>query len=395
MGLQGDLKAVFGARLLLWYAARKRDLPWRRTKDPYRIWISEIMLQQTTVNAVVPYYRAWLRTYPNVRALARSPLRAVLKSWEGLGYYQRARNIHRTAKIIVAEHNGRFPADPAVLSALPGFGPYTTAAVASLAFGRPLPVVEANVRRVMSRMLGLRGRAGTAADAPIRRVLERVISRRSPGSFNQAIMEWGALVCRPKNPLCLRCPGRALCRAYRRGEQEVIPAPKKISLKKISAVVAVIRRGGRVLIQKRPEKGLLAGLWEFPGGKVDPGETLKDALKREIREELGLEIDDVRPLAAVKHAYTRYQVALHAFEAAPAGGPAALSAVLSKNRSIRLVPIKSLDKYPFPSGSLKIIQALSAPLPFGKAELAREPEQGSGRSMMEKRVVLSDAKPET
>ena len=172
------------------------------------------------------------------------------------------------------------------------------------------------------------------------------------------MMEWGALICRPRNPLCLRCPGRALCRAYRRGEQEIIPKPKKLRLVNVTAVVAVIREGGRVLIQRRPEKGLLAGLWEFPGGKVEPGETLKDALKREIREELGLEIDTVRPLRTVKHAYTRYQVALHAFEAAPAGGPAALAAALSKYRSARLVPIKSLDKYPFPSGSLKIIQAL-------------------------------------
>jgi A/G-specific adenine glycosylase len=354
MGFQGDLRALLSGRLLRWYAARKRDLPWRRTKNPYRIWVSEIMLQQTTVGAVIPYYEAWLRAYPDVRALAQAPLRAVLKSWEGLGYYQRVRNMRRTAQIVLKKHGGRFPEDPAVLAALPGFGPYTTAAVASLAFGRPLPVVDANVRRVMSRMLGIRGPAGPGPDAEIGRVLEAAISRRSPGNFNQAMMEWGALVCRPKNPLCLRCPGQPLCRAFRRGEQEVIPAPKKSAVKKIEAVVAVIRDGKRVLIQKRPEKGLLAGLWEFPGGKVEPGESLRAALKRELREELGLETEAARPLLTVKHAYTQFQVTLHAFDVTLSGGPNASS----KNRSARWVPLKGLDKYPFPSGSLKIIRAL-------------------------------------
>ncbi|MHB8055181.1 MAG: A/G-specific adenine glycosylase [Candidatus Aminicenantales bacterium] len=342
--------------MLRWYAVRKRDLPWRRTKNPYRVWVSEIMLQQTTVSAVVPYYKAWLRSYPNVRTLARAPLRAILKSWEGLGYYQRVRNMHRTARIVFEKYGGRFPEDPLALAALPGFGPYTTAAVASLVFGRPLPVVDANVRRVMSRMLGIRGPAGT--DAEIGRILEAAISRRSPGNFNQAMMEWGALVCRPKNPLCLQCPGQSLCRAYRRGEQEVIPAPKKSSLKKIEAVIAVIRDGKRILIQKRPEKGLLAGLWEFPGGKVESGESLRTALRRELREELGLEIESANPLLTVKHAYTQFQVTLHAFAVTPAADPAARRVLSLKNRSARWVSLKSLDKYPFPSGSLKIIRAL-------------------------------------
>jgi len=353
------VKALFRVRLIRWYAARKRDLPWRRTKDPYRIWVSEIMLQQTTVNAVVPYYEAWLRAYPDIRALARAPMRAVLKSWEGLGYYQRARNMHRTAGMILKEHGGRFPEDPAVLAALPGFGPYTTAAVTSLAFGRPLPVVDANVRRVMSRMLGIRGPAGPGSDAEISRFLQTVISRRAPGTFNQAMMEWGALVCRPKNPFCLRCPGQSLCRAFRRGKQEVIPAPKKSSVKKIEAVVGVIRDSGHFLIQKRSEKGLLAGLWEFPGGKVEPGESLRAALIRELREELGLEIESADPLLTVKHAYTQYLVTLHAFAVTPSGGPDALPAIPEKKRSVRWVPLKSLDKYPFPSGSLKIIRALT------------------------------------
>ncbi|HQF97959.1 MAG: A/G-specific adenine glycosylase, partial [Acidobacteria bacterium] len=288
--------ALFPGRLLRWYAARKRDLPWRRTRDPYRVWVSEIMLQQTTVGAVIPYYNAWLRAFPDLQTLARAPLQKVLKAWEGLGYYQRARNMRRTARIIRDRCGGRFPEDPADLAALPGFGPYTAAAVASLAFHRPVPVVEANVRRVMTRMLGLAGPPGAGRDAAIARFLEKRISRRSPGNFNQAMMEWGALVCRPKNPLCLKCPGQNFCRAFARGEQDVLPAPKTLRPKDITAVVAVIRKNGRVLLQKRPETGLLAGLWEFPGGKVEAGETLRAALRRELREERGFAVESARPL---------------------------------------------------------------------------------------------------
>jgi A/G-specific adenine glycosylase len=348
------LNALSRRRLLRWYAAHKRDLPWRRTKDPYRVWVSEIMLQQTTVGAVGPYYEAWLRAYPDLRALARAPLRAVLKSWEGLGYYQRARNMRRTARIILKKHDGRFPEDPAVLAGLPGFGPYTTAAVASLSFGKPIPVIDANVRRVMMRLLGLHGPSGANPDAEISRILQKSISRRSPENFNQAMMEWGALVCRPKNPLCLRCPGQGECRAFARGEQEVIPAPKAFRAKKITAVVAVIRKGDRVLIQKRPEEGLLAGLWEFPGGKVERGESLPVALRRELREELGLEIKTARPLITVRHSYTQYRVTLHAFDVTTA----ARSVVSTRPLPYRWVPLKFLDRYPFPSGSLKIIRAL-------------------------------------
>ncbi len=358
---RGPLNALFPGRLLRWYAAHKRDLPWRRTRDPYRVWVSEIMLQQTTVGVVVPYYEAWLCAYPDIRSLARAPFRAVLKSWEGLGYYRRARNMRRAARIVLKEHGGRFPEDPAALAALPGFGPYTTAAVASLSFGRPIPVIDANVRRVMTRLLGLRGPSGTGHDAEISRLLRESISRRSPGNFNQAMMEWGALVCRPKNPLCLRCPGQGECRAFARGEQEIIPAPKAFRAKKITAVVAVIRKGGCVLIQKRPETGLLAGLWEFPGGKVEPGESLRSALKRELKEELSVEIETARPLITVRHSYTQYRVTLHAFEVTTAAEPLrGLAANSTRALPHRWVSLKSLDKYPLPSGSLKIIRELRA-----------------------------------
>jgi len=344
--------AGFRRRLRGWYRKRRRDLPWRRTTDPYAIWISEIMLQQTTVGAVVPYYERWLAAFPDARTLAAAPLRRVLKVWQGLGYYQRARNLHTAAKRIVAENAGRLPDDPAALRALPGFGPYTTAAVASLAFGRPLPVLEANVRRVMMRLLALPGPADGRHDRAIGARLETLIDRRAPADFNQAMMELGALVCRSRAPLCQACPVADSCAAFAAGVQEIIPRPKKIAYRRVEAVVGVIEADGRILIQRRPAKGLLAGLWEFPGGKMRPGETRRRALAREIREETGAEIASARYFMTVDHSYTNHNVTLHAFlctlRRRPSPAPARL----------KWVRRGGLGRYPFPSGSAKIIRRL-------------------------------------
>jgi A/G-specific adenine glycosylase len=344
--------SAFAGELLRWYARHRRDLPWRRTKDPYPIWISEIMLQQTTVNAVVPYYERWLMTFPDVRSLAKAPLQKVLKAWQGLGYYARARNLHAAAKIVVKEHGGHFPCDREVARRLPGFGPYTTAAVLSLAFGEPLPVIDANVRRVAMRLARIRGRAGSGKDAAIMAHILAVFPSKKPGAFNQAMMELGAVVCRPRSPRCLLCPVSAFCRAYEAGEQEVIPAAVKRSSRKLEAVVAVIERNGRYLIQKRPSPGLLAGLWEFPGGKREPGETLEEALARELREELGVEVREVRPIVTVRHAYTEYRVTLHAFSCELVGEPEA------DPKRLRWVAPKDLRRYPFPSGTARIVDRL-------------------------------------
>jgi len=343
---------AFADRLESWYGTHKRDLPWRRTSDPYRIWISEVMLQQTTVNAVIPYYKAWAVKFPNVRALARAPLQSVLKTWQGLGYYQRARNLHAAALRIVERHGGRLPADHAALLKLPGFGPYTAAAVASLAFGKPHPVIDANVRRVMMRILHLPGEADGRHDKAIDAALVRLMGRKAPGTFNQAMMELGALVCRPQTPLCAACPLPDLCAAYERGEPEVIPKPRKRVTQKRKAVVGIIRKGTRVLIQQRPQKGLLGGLWEFPGGKVERGETLEQALRRELREELDAEVKDVRFLLEVKHTYTQFRIALYAYAVRLKEEPA-----LEAGRR-KWVTIKALRDYPVPSGSAKIVRYL-------------------------------------
>lgn len=311
------------------------------------------MLQQTTVPAVVPYFARWAKAFPDLGSLAKAPLRKVLREWQGLGYYQRARNLHRAAAIVLREHGGRVPDDEATLRTLPGFGSYTTAAVLSLAYGRPLPVIDANVRRVLMRVLALEGSAGPRVDKTLLAFLAKVFPAARPGDFNQALMELGALLCRGRNPQCLDCPVRFACRAAREGTQEIIPRPKTLKLQEIEAVVAVIERDGRYLIQQRADKGLLAGLWEFPGGKVEPGESLAAALRREVREEVGVEVRIVRRMPAVLHAYTRFRVNLHPFVCALRDPD------FQPGPRRRWVTLAAIGRYPLPSGSVRIVDILA------------------------------------
>jgi len=310
------------------------------------------MLQQTTVAAVIPYYEKWLKIFPDIQSLSRAPLRKVLKAWEGLGYYQRAVNLHLAAQTIVKRFRGEIPRDYETLRNLPGFGPYTTAAVLSLAFDRPFPVLDANVRRVAMRLLALKDKPGSQAEKAVLSFLNGSLPKDRPGRFNQAMMELGALICRPSGPSCLICPLVDICRAFDLGIQEIIPPPKKQSLQAIETVVAVIRDGVRYLIQKRPDRGLFAGLWEFPGGKKEKGESLEEALHREVREELGEEIREAKILLKVRHTYTQFLATLSAYEVALNRNPH-----LHKSRQ-RLVAISRLKHYPFHSGSAKIVQFL-------------------------------------
>lgn len=343
---------VWRGELLGWYRLQHRRLPWRKTKVPYRIWVSEVMLQQTTVTAVIPYYERWLRLFPDIRSLARASRDKVLKAWEGLGYYQRARNLHEAARLMVRDHDGRVPDDYERLISLPGFGPYIAPAVLSIAYGLPLPVLDVNVRRLMMRLYGVQGRFSPRTDRMLLEKLRSVFPRRAGGAFNQALMELGALVCRPRNPSCLLCPVQRFCLAFKRGEQEVIPAPTKRDFQRIETVVGIIQEGKRYLIQRRPPRGLLAGLWEFPGGKREKRETLRAALRRELREELSAEVKKEKLLLKVHHAYTRFQVTLYAFRCELAGPPA-----LSRRRH-RWVSPRALKNYPFPSGTAKIVRFL-------------------------------------
>jgi A/G-specific adenine glycosylase len=310
------------------------------------------MLQQTTVQTVLPRYQEWLKAFPDVRKLARAPLQKVLKAWQGLGYYGRARNLRLAARTICQRFGGKLPGRYEDLISLPGLGPYTAAAVSSMAFGQAWPVLDANIRRVLMRLAGLKGEANQSRDKILRSFLSTFFPPRRAGEFNQAMMELGALVCRPRNPLCLRCPVQDFCLAFKRGEQELIPSSRARRTERIETVVAIIKENAKYLIQRRPARGLLAGLWEFPGGKRKAGETLKAALGREVREELGAEVEKEKLLLKVNHSYTRFQVALHAYECSLRKRPR------PGKRALRWVSLRSLRNYPFPSGNAKIINYL-------------------------------------
>jgi A/G-specific adenine glycosylase len=342
---------LFSHYLTLWYTKNKRDLPWRRTKDPYKIWISEIMLQQTTVNAVIAYYERWIKYFPTIHDLARAPLQTVLKQWQGLGYYNRAKNLHKAAFSLINEHKGTLPKDPQVIRSLPGFGPYTTGSVLSIAYDIPLTIIDANVRRVVMRLLALPGFADTKQDKNINEFLLKVLPKKQVGDFNQALMELGALVCRAKEPVCISCPVSKYCQAYKTSKQQIIPQTKKKVIKDIQAVIAIIKKGNNYFIQKRPSKGLLADLWEFPGGKIESGESKKNALIRELNEELGVQVKSLKHLFDVKHFYTQFRVNLSVFTCSLGQEP-------KTDATHRWVGFKDFSKYPMPSGSAKIIEKL-------------------------------------
>lgn len=341
----------FSKKLLSWYCQSARDLPWRRAKDPYKIWISEVMLQQTTVNAVIPYYERWIKEFSTVQDVAAAPLRKILKFWQGLGYYSRAQNIHKAAQIICKEYQGKLPDSHDVIRKLPGFGPYTTGAVLSIAFNQRLPIIDANVRRVVMRFLAIEGYADTSQDDRINQFLSETLPRKNAGDFNQALMELGALVCRNREPVCLLCPVRENCRAREKGIQEIIPTPRKKEIKNIEAVVGILKKDGRYFIQKRPPKGLLADLWEFPGGKIEKGESPQEALRRELREEAGIAIESARHFMDVTHFYTRFKVNLNVFLCESSQYP-------KLDKTHRFAALKDLAQYPMPSASAKIVERL-------------------------------------
>ncbi len=343
----------FDKQLLKWYWANARELPWRKTKNPYKIWVSEAMLQQTTVKTVLGYYPAWLNIFPDVNTLADAPVEKVLKAWQGLGYYNRARNFHKAAKIVVDEFDGKVPSDPKLLRQLPGFGPYMSASVASIAFDVKIPLVDANVRRVIMRIKNIHGAAVSALDDNILEFLNKVMPSSHCGDFNQALMELGAIICTSKEPKCNQCPVSRHCQAFEKDCQELIPEPKKISLNEITAVIALIKKGQKYLIQQRPEKGLLAGMWEFPGGKVEPKDkNLKTALKRELLEELCQHCLIGAEFARIRHYYTTNKVHLIAFEAKMT------DKLFKLNANQRWAGLKELHQYPMPSGSAKIVAKL-------------------------------------
>ncbi|UCF19411.1 MAG: A/G-specific adenine glycosylase [Gemmatimonadota bacterium] len=357
--------------MLSWYDANRRDLPWRHhavdpslkavgggtvrvppptEPDPYRIWVAEVMLVQTQVDTVIPYYHRFLDRFPDARALAASHLDEVLKLWEGLGYYARARNLHKAAGLIVRQHGGALPSDEAALRELPGIGPYVAAAIASIAFGHSVLAVDGNVRRVLSRLHDL----AQPTPALVRKVGAPLAAQRA-GDVNQALMDLGSGLCTPRSPRCEVCPLEGLCLARSRGTVDARPGGRPRRGRPHHDIAAgVIWHDGKVLIAKRRPEGLLGGLWEFPGGKAEPGESLEAAVVREVAEELGVEVEPVERIVAVPHAYSHFEITLHAFACRYLGGaPRALGC-----EEFAWVEPDDLDRYAFPAANKRVLERI-------------------------------------
>ena len=342
--------------LLAWFRRTARDLPWRRTRDPYCIWLSEIMLQQTRVEAVIAYYQRFLEAFPTLESLAAAPEDLVLKQWEGLGYYSRARNLQRTAKILVEEYGGNIPRTLEEWRRLPGVGRYTAGAVVSIAFGVPAPVVDGNVKRVFARLFCVKDCVNdTKTIDAFWEAAERLLSRRAPGNFNQSLMELGARICIPKKPRCGECPVQTYCEAYKNNVTESLPIKRlKKTPPHAEVVAAAIRKNGRYLLGKRPHGGMLGGLWEFPGGKVEKGETHKEALRREIMEELGIEVEVTESLASVDHVYSHLTVTIHLYSCRQLGGkPKPLY-----HSELKWVSRARFGEFAFPAANIKFFPFL-------------------------------------
>ena len=331
-------------------------MPWRSRPTPYRVWVSEIMLQQTQVQTVIPYFKRFVRRFPSVRRLARADLQDVLKAWEGLGYYGRARNLHAAARIVDGQRSGRLPRSVRELLKLPGVGNYTAAAIASICFDVPVPAVDGNVVRVATRLWGIADNPRqTSTRASIVLKLASCITPRHPGDFNQAMMELGALVCRPRNPQCQACPLRLTCVARQSSRVNEIPArSERTRIPHYEVAVGIVVKRGQVLIARRLAGEMLGGLWEFPGGKCLSGERLAETVGRKVKEETSLLVRVGDEFSVVHHAYSHLTITLHAFMCEWTGGqPKPL-----RSEIVRWCTMANLDRYPFPTTGKKIIAAI-------------------------------------
>jgi len=350
-------KSEIQESLLNWYGAVKRDLPWRKTQDPYKIWISEVMLQQTLVETVKGYYKRFLETFPTVQDLAESEDELLMKMWEGLGYYSRARNLKRAARMIVEEHDGIMPNNLSQIRKLPGIGPYTAGAVLSIAYGKAVPAVDGNVIRVYSRLFKIEGAVDTT---PIKKVIDEIacayVDQSDPSSYNQSLMELGATICIPKNPRCLACPVTEYCKAYAEGIQKELPkkSPKKPK-KEVDLIAALIKKDDEFLILKRPPEGLLPDLWSFPSIEIENGGV---SLEREIdlclekfSEELGQEVVFKEKLGTATHIFTHIKWSIKVLEFEWFSG------MLPDFPEMKWILESDIESYAFPTAYKKAIKA--------------------------------------
>jgi A/G-specific adenine glycosylase len=360
-------KNQLAKQLLAWWDEGHTSLPWRENSDPYVIWVSEIMLQQTQIATVIPYFERWMARFPTVQILAGTSLDDVLKMWEGLGYYSRARNLHAAAKLVTTENDGHLPHTVPELMELPGIGRYTAGAIASIAFGQSVPVLDGNVIRVLSRLIDLpEDVTKGATKTKLWQLATDLVPDQRPGEYNQALMELGQQLCLPALPKCTSCPLAAFCLARKRNStnQRPVRSPRK-KIPHYDVVAGVIWQGKEqsstayFLITRRPLEGMLGGLWEFPGGKQEKGETLPHTLRREIREELAIDIIVGEQFTVVKHAYTHFRITLYVFHARSNGGQPQHIGVAGH----AWVTLADLDKYAFAAADHQIIAALKAQLP--------------------------------
>ena len=347
--------------LLDWFSRHQRPLPWRQDYDPYRVWLSEIMLQQTQMDRAVEYFQRFTARFPDVAALALGAEEDVLRLWEGLGYYSRARNLLKTARAVMARHAGQFPAELESLLQLPGVGAYTAGAVRSIAFNLPAVAVDANVERVLSRVYDIADPVQAPATRKrIAALAAGLVPQGRAREFNQALMEFGALLCKARNPACAQCPLEKSCLALANGtvaQRPVKAAPKAIV--PIGMGTGVIWHEGLFYIQKRKAGGVWGGLWEFPGGRMEPGETPEQTAVRELLEETGFSARPDGKLAVIRHSYTVYRVTLHAYlMRLPDGAPPAPAPQLNAATAYRWATLKALEHMAFPAAQRKLIAVL-------------------------------------
>lgn len=329
------------SHLLAWYGTHKRTLPWRGHRSEYAVWVSEIMLQQTRVETVIPYFDKWMKLFPTVRALAKASEHDVLNAWEGLGYYSRARNFHKAAKTVVEKYNGQLPRDLDELQKLPGIGRYTVGALASIVFDMDEPALDGNLKRVYARLFDVSEPVdSTEGEKILWKLARENVPKGQAADFNQALMDLGATICLPKNPRCLICPLMKICKARANGTQTLRPVkkPKKVVPHYIHAAAVIVKRG-RVLLAQRPLSGLLGGLWEFPSGRAegDPARGLAKIIKSGYNLRLRVK-RGVGPIAVVNHAYSHFKVTAHAFRCELLTAP--------KHKNLKWVLPKELNDYP-------------------------------------------------
>jgi A/G-specific adenine glycosylase len=353
---------LFSTHLLSWYKRYARNLPWRGNPDPYAVWVSEVMLQQTQVETVIPYFERWMQRFPTLVTLVLASVQEVLAAWEGLGYYGRARNLHKAAQMVMLEYNGQWPQDATLLRKLPGVGRYTAGAIASMAFGRDEPTLDGNIRRVLARYFNVSEDArSVSGEEALWELAAQNLPPGHAGDYNQAMMDLGASICTPKSPDCAHCPLEDNCLAKAFGIIELRPVllPKPAIPHQV-VTAAVISRDDRVLIDLRPPHGLLGGMWEFPGGKQQEGEDLPACLRREICEELGAEIEVNAQLGVYHHAYTHFRVTVYAFRCTLLKGEPSPIQVAE----VRWVFPVELSQFPMGKIDRQISQALLTSMPL-------------------------------